>query len=158
VNPRFEEERALPQIWDEGFHPERIDWYTNLVVEAELIRGGVDVIPEFIAAMIMESGLDNLKIGNNAKHGNNNPWLGISWCQLDTGYHVADLEQLHTFRSDPILPLIYVATNPDLCDQGGTQTHFNEQRWHAWEPKTIDPQEEWNPLQAAHESWERTQT
>lgn len=153
---RFDEERALPPIWRDGVkNEERIDWYTRLTIESEVIRGGIDVIPEFIAAMICESSLDNLLVGNNAKNGSDNVWLGISWCQLDTGWHVADLDTLHQFRGDPLAPLIYVANNDDLCDQGGIHTHFNEQRWHAWEPEIIDPAQGWNPLKAAHEAWDR---
>jgi hypothetical protein len=153
---RFAEERALPPIFGpDGYSPARIEWYTRLVIASEVVRGGVDVIPELIAAMIGESNLDNLAIGNNAAHGSDNVWLGVSWMQLDTGYHVADLETLHAFREDPLRPLVYVAGNADLCDQGGTSTHFNRQRWHAWDPETIDPDEGWNPLRAAHDAYER---
>jgi hypothetical protein len=154
---RFDDERALPPIWEDGrFSSERIEWYTRLVVQSELIKGAEYVIPEFIAAMICESSLDNLTVGNNAKHGSGNEWLGISWLQLDTGYHVASLEALHTFRVDPMNPLVYVATQRDLCRHGKLSTHFNRLRWKAWTQEKIDPAEGWNPLEAAIKAWVAT--
>ena len=156
----FETERALPPIWDDGAHsPERIDWYTRLVVDFGAIKGGRAVIPEFIAAMILESSLDNLIIGNNARNGStgaNAYSLGISWVQLDTNYHVKDLNFLHTLRSDPLWALGYVADPANgLCSQGGRWTHFKKQAWHAWEPTKIDPVDGWSPLQAALDAYDR---
>ena len=148
-----ETERAENPTW-KLYNTERISWYTSLVVDSGLVRGGWRVIPEFVAAMIMESGLDNLTVGNNAKNGADNPWVGVGWCQLDTGYHVTDLEALHTLRADPHESLRYVTSTPDLCKHGKLQTYFNKQRWHAWEPEVIDPDDGWSPLQAAFNVWD----
>lgn len=163
---RFDEERALPPIfttaeqresgeWPEPFYPDRIDWYTRLVVDSGVILGGRDVIPEFIAAMICESSLDNLNLGNNAKNGSDNPTIGVSWVQLDTGYHVGNLDLMHAYREDPLQPLLYVARTPDLCRHGRLRSHFTRRRWHAWTQEKIDPTDGWSPLAAALEAWDR---
>lgn len=147
-------ERALPAIWtDSGYNDNRPRFYLDLVNRSGLVKGGADVICEFVAAMLLESGLDNLAIGNNAQNGSDNPQLGIGWCQLDTGYHVANLDALHLFRSTPEAPFFYVVGNDDLCYHGAFRTHFNKQRWHAWEKKRIDPKTGWNPLEAMHTAW-----
>lgn len=150
------EEMALPPLWKDGFNPARFDWYTRLVVSSGLVLGGKDTVSEFIAAMCGESSLDNLIVGNNAKHGSPNTSLGISWCQLDTAYHVRDLAQMHLLRSEPIEALRYVC-NPanGLVTQGGRRTYFNKQMWHAWEPVTIDPTTGWSMLTQAEAAYDR---
>lgn len=161
-------ERDLPPIWttekEREEHPEwgvyntqRIEWYTSLTQSSGLILGGRSIIPEFIAAMIQESGLDNLEPGNNAKNGANNPYLGTGWCQLDTGYHVVSIDQMHILRADPLASLQYVAQHPDLTTHGRLHTEFNKQRWHAWELENIDPHEGWSPLEAAYTAWDKVQ-
>lgn len=159
---RARQEAAMPPIWLSGVHsPARIDWYTRLVIDSGLVRGGVLVIPELVAAMILESSLDNLIVGNNAKNGRpaGHPAfgsLGVSWVQLDTLYHVGTLAELHDYRSDPLVPLGYV-TDPEngLCSQGGYATHFRREFWNAWRTDRLDPVDGWNPLRAAHEAWGR---
>lgn len=164
---RFEIERALPSIWPteeereahpewEAYNTDRIEWYTELVISSGLIKGGRSIIPEFIAAMIGESQLKNLALGNNALNGSNNPYIGIGWCQLDTGYHATSLEFVHMLRNDPLHSIVYIASTPDLCTHGELQSYFNKQRWHAWEPEVIDPgPEQWSPLKAAYAAWDK---
>ena len=147
---RHAQEIALPAIFDGGFHSDRIVWYTRLVVESGLVRGGASVIPELIAAMISESSLDNTIFGD----ANPDPQFGVGWMQMDTGYHVHSLENLLAIRSDPLHSLVY-ATDPanGLCKQGGRATWFNKQAWHAWEPAIIDPPSGWSPLGAAIDAY-----
>jgi hypothetical protein len=152
----FSEERSLPRLWTAGsYNPARFNWYTKLVINSGLVRGGRSVIPEFIAAMCAESSLDNLIIGNNAKNGSNNTSLGIGWCQLDTAWHVKSLEEMHAFRDSALLVLKYVC-NPanELCSQGGAWTHFNRKFWYAWTPSKIDPLEGWSPLKEAGKAYD----
>lgn len=156
LSVRAHEERDLPKIWDGGFNPDRLDWYTRLVLDHGGIRGGRDVVAEFIAAMMLESGLDNLTVGNNARNGSDNPYLGIGWCQLDTGYHATSVVDVHAIRFDPQWSLDYIATNDDLCYQGPSRTWLNKQRWHAWEPERLDPPEgEWSPIEATLAAYDR---
>ena len=143
---------AMPAIWDDGFHPDRIDWYTRLCIESEIIRGGVRVIPEFVAAMIAESALENRRFGDSNK---TSPHFGVGWMQYDTGYYANPLDTLIQIRADPLFSLTYLAGLPDLFRQGGQQSWFNKQRWHAWERHTIDPDSGWSPLAAALDAWER---
>lgn len=140
---RHTAEVTLRPIFDQGYHPERIDFYLRLCVEAG-VRGD-DTILELVAAMIGESGLDNRKFGDSDMM---NPNFGVGWMQLDTGYHVKDLSSLIAFRADPLASLHYVLATPDLCKRGKLRDHFNEQRWHAWEAEVIDPTEGWSPLEA----------
>lgn len=153
----FDDERALPPIFAGGVKDTaRFDFYTKLVVDSGLVKGGRDVVSELIAAMCAESSLDNLIVGNNAKHGSNNQSLGIGWMQLDTGWHVDSLDHLHFLRSDPLASLVYVCDPANgLVKQGGVRTHFNKQRWHAWEPETIDPVVGWSPLREAEAAYDR---
>jgi hypothetical protein len=151
------EERALPPIWRDGVKSTaRFDWYTKLLVDWSLVRGGKPVVAEFIAAMALESSLDNLILGNNARNGSDNAGVGVGWCQLDTQWHVADLDKLHWLRSDPFASALYV-TDPanGLCVQGGIRTHFNKTRWHAWDAARIDPVEGWSPLKEAEAAYDR---
>lgn len=155
LSPIATEERELPLLWsDAGFGTERLDWYTSLAGKI-LPFNNRATVAEFIAAMMLESGLDNLTIGNNAKHGSNNPWLGIGWCQLDTGYHATTLEFVHALRDDPSESLRYIVGNADLCYQGASNIWFNKQRWHAWEPEKVDPAAGFNPFEKCLESWDR---
>lgn len=157
---RAQADASMPKIFDAGFHPERIDWYTRLTVESELIYGGVLVIPEFIAAMICEASLRNRAFGDSDTA---SPHFGVGWCQFDTEYHVPSLSALIAIRTDPLYSLKYIA-NPvnGLTSRGGHATHFNKQAWHAWEDKTIDPLLDetgqptgWSALGAAHAAWDR---
>lgn len=156
LSERGKTEQAMSPLWalSGAFIPERVDFYTRLVVESTIGRNKA-VVTEFIAAMMLESGLDNLIVGNNAVNGSNNAFLGIGWCQLDTGYHVADLDQMHTLRSDPLQSLLYILRTPDLCYVGKYNTYFNKKRWHAWDAQRIDPQQGWSPLEATMESYDR---
>lgn len=150
-------ERDLPPLWDPltgAFNDERVRWYTELTVSSGLFRGGRAVIPEFIAAMMWESQLDNLVVGNNAKNGADNVYLGIGWCQLDTGYHCKTMGTLHELRRDPGYAIEMIAETPDLCKHGKKRSYFNKQRWHAWEAETIDPEEGWNALEVALKVWD----
>jgi len=158
LTDRGMEERALPPIWKDGnYSKDRIEWYARLILEDGRVLGGESVIAEFLAAMILESNLDNLIIGNNAKNGSNNAQLGIGWCQLDTGWHVADLDVMHDLRADPLLSLQYVLTNADLSHTTPNMTWFNKRRWNAWWDKTadrprwerLDPTGSWSPYLAA---------
>lgn len=149
---RAAEDAAMPGIFADGFHPDRIDWYTRLVIEDGRVRGGVEVIPELIAAMIMESGLKNREFGDSDK---TNPNFGVGWMQHDTGYTIPDIATLVALRADPLNPLGHTLANPDLARQGGRRTWFNKQRWHAWEREIIDPTSGWSPLDAAHDAWDR---
>ena len=156
LTPIALEERNLPPIWDEGFNPERLDFYTSLVVNDSKNWGGRDVIAEFVAAMMLESGLDNLTLGNNAKNGSDNPYIGIGWCQLDTGYHAQPLDFVHELRADPTAALDYIARTPDLAYIGTERIWLNESRWHAWKPERIDPTDgTWSPLAATLASYDR---
>jgi len=156
LSPLAHEERALPAIWVDGLNTERIDWYTELVIDHPLHWGGREVVAEFIAAMLLESGLDNLTLGNNANNVGDTPHIGIGWCQLDTGYHATPLEYVHTLRADPTVSLDYIAATPDLAYIGTERIWLNSSRWHAWEPKRIDPTDgSWSPLKAALESYDR---
>lgn len=149
---RFAQEGALPPIFgDDGYSPARIVWYTRLTVDSGAVLGGATRIPEFIAGMIGEAGLNNRTIGDS----NPDPPVGVGWCQLDTGHHVPSIDAFHWIRSDPLFSLIYV-TDPSngLCRQGGFATDFNKQRWHAWEDSTINPETGWNPLSAAVDAYE----
>lgn len=149
---RYAQETLLPQIFENGFHPERIDWYTRLVVESRLIKG--DVIPEFIAAMIMESGLDNRRFHD----ANPDPHFGLYWVALDsTGHMPLARADIIRFRADPLVPLQYVAATPDLAKHGGEQTWFNKARWNAWKQEIIDPVSTtvWSPLKAARAAYAR---
>ena len=156
----FADEQNLPPLWKDGFYnPARFDFYTKLVLNSGLVRGGREVVAEFIAAMCMESSLDNLIVGNNAKNGSSNASLGIGWCQLDTAYHIASLDWMHLIRLDPEISLIYVCDESNgLCSQGGIRTHFNRQFWHAWKPSKIDPTTGWSPLAEAEKAYDRAIT
>ena len=149
---RAAQDAAMPAIFDDGFHPDRIDWYTRLTLESEIVRGGVRVIPEFIAAMVSESGLRNRRFGDSDV---SSPHFGVGWMQYDTEYYAAPLEELIAIRADPLYSLQYLTQHPDLFRQGGRQSWFNKQRWHAWERDIIDPNDGWSPLQAALDAWER---
>ena len=148
---RRAQEQALPRIFDGGLHVERIDWYTRLTIESGLILGGVLVIPEFIAAMIGEASLNNRTFGD----ANPDEFFGVGWMQFDTGYHASTMERVHAIRRDPLHSLQYAASTPDLTRHSRFATSFNKQRWHAWEDEIINPDEGWNPLQAAFDAWER---
>jgi hypothetical protein len=149
---RHAQEVALPAIFASGFNPARIDWYTRLCVESERIRGGVEVIPEFVAAMIGESSLNNRALGD----ANPDPHFGVGWCQLDTGYHATTHERIIAIRSDPLWSLTYI-TDPanKMVRHEARRTWFATQLWHAWEPARIDPVTGWSPLAAAYDAWER---
>lgn len=148
---RRTQEIALPQIFDDGFHPERIDWYTRLTVESDLILGGVLIIPEFIAAMVCESSLNNNALGDS----NPDVPFGVGWMQFDTEYHAQTMTQVNAIRSDPLFSLQYAAGKPDLTRHSSFATSFRKQRWHAWEDKIVNPSQGWNPLKAAYDSWMR---
>lgn len=111
------------------------------------------MIPEFIAAMIGESNLNNRALGD----ANPDPHFGVGWCQLDTGFHATTHERIIAIRADPLWSLMYVLdpANGLVRHQGGRMTHFNKQRWHAWEPDQIDPVTGWSPLNAALEAYDR---
>lgn len=158
---RYDQERALPAIFANGFHPERIDWYTRLTIESEAIRGGAAVIPEFIAAMILEANLNNRAFGDSNAA---SPHFGVTWLQLDTGSHAPqNTATLVEFRGDPLLPLLYAANTPDLTTHHPNITDFNKRRWNAWyNPTTnrvrwdrLDPQTGWSPYKAATDAYQR---
>ena len=156
LSPLAHEERALPPLWESGFNPERVDWYTSLVIDHPVNWGGREVVAEFIAAMMLESGLDNLTLGNNAKNGSDNPTIGISWCQLDTGYHAQPLELVHALRADPTEALDYITTTPDLSYIGTERVWLTTTRWHAWKAERIDPTDgSWSPLAATLAAYDR---
>lgn len=150
------EERALPKMWPAsgGFDPTRIDWYIGITGNL-LPYNRKETVAEFVAAMMLESGLDNLTIGNNARNGSDNPWLGIGWCQLDTGYHATSLEFVHELRQNPLASINYILETPDLCYVGYSNVWFNKQRWHAWDADRLDPQTGFNPYQKCLEAWDR---
>lgn len=159
LSPTGAEEAALPPIWYDGVkNTARFDWYTKLLVDWNLVRGGKAVVSEFVAAMALESSLDNLILGNNAKLGSDNVGVGVGWCQLDTGWHVqpASVEQFHLIRSDPFVSALYVCDPANgLCVQGGLRTHFKKERWHAWKPERLDPVEGWSVLKEAEAAYDR---
>lgn len=148
---RHAQEVALPKIFDNGFNYERINWYTTLVIEHGGVRGGASVIPEFIAAMIQEAGLNNRALGDQ----NPDIHFGVGWMQFDTQYYATTHGQIMAIRQDPLFSLGYALSTPDLCYQGGVATHFNKQRWNAWEPASIDPVTGWSPLKAALNAWDK---
>jgi hypothetical protein len=157
----FDIERDLPPMWSsaDGYDPARAEWYTRQVLDSHLVHGDELVVPELIMAMICESRLDNLIIGNNAKNGSSNPYLGVSWMQLDTGYHVASIEMMHALRADPMVALRYVVQTPDLCtlDEHG-MTAFNKGRWYGWDEDKFDDLKYLvviTPRQAAMDAWEK---
>jgi hypothetical protein len=158
-------ERELPPLFNDGtYDPTRIRFYLEVVVAHPGIRGGDNpraVYCEFVAAMIVEAGLNNLTLGNNAAHRNvtsehANTFVGVSWCQLDTGYHVADLDALHWLRADPRHPLDYIGLNDDLTYQGTDRTWFNTNRWHGWNPEDMDPTDKWSPWRATTAMWDQS--
>jgi hypothetical protein len=146
------QEVALPLIFGGGFHPERIDWYTRLTVESGLVKGGATRIPEFIAAMISESSLNNRALGDS----NPDIHFGVGWMQFDTQYHARSLDTIMAVRSDPLWSLQY-ATDPvnGLCRHGTFATDFKKNLWNAWRDETINPSTGWSPLGAAFDAWER---
>ena len=151
------EERALPPLWDDnGFNTERVEWYTALVVNHSHHWGGRDVIAEFIAVMMLEAGLDNLNLGNNAKNGSDNPYIGIGWCQLDTGYHASTVQMIHDLRNDPTIALDYIVATSDLAYVGTERVWLNESRWHAWNAERIDPTDgSWSPLATCLDAYDK---
>lgn len=180
---RAEIDRELPPIWtsaeEREDHPDwdvlnldRIEFYTRLCHDHALhwdaanspngIRGGFMTIPEFIAAMLMEAGLENLNIGENARHRFSGDWaqppdgpyfptLGISWIQHDTSQFVR-IDRMHTIRRDPVEALDFAFTR-GLIKNVGTYSDFQKQLWHAWEEHIIDPAEGWNPKKACVDMW-----
>lgn len=160
---RHDAEAALPPIFPtaaqrssgqfpNAYYDDRIDWYTQLCLQSALVRGGAAVIPEFIAAMIGESALNNRAFGDV----NPDVHFGVGWMQFDTAFHVFTLENLLALRLDPLASLRY-AVDPanGLCTQGGFATHFIEGRWHAWEKTFMDPPTGWSALGAAVKSYEK---
>lgn len=150
---RHDAEAALPPIWSGStLNPARIDWYTRLVIESGLVKGGASVIPELIAAMIGESAL------NNRAFGDSNPdiYFGVGWMQLDSRYHVRTLDNLHLIRLDPLHSLTY-ACDPvnGLAKHGGRATWFATNLWNGWSQPIIDPTTGWSPLGAALDAWAR---
>lgn len=150
------EERDLPGLWDGGvYNDARPVWYAGLCKMVPAMARNPETTQEFLAAMLLESGLDNLIVGNNAKNGASNPYLGIGWCQLDTGYHAVTVEAIHSIRNDPLFSLSYILNNEDLSFVGKHGLYFNKKRWHAWKPEKIDPLTGWSPLEAVREAWEK---
>ena len=157
------EELALPRVWESDpptIDTARFDWYTRRIVESDLVKGGVLVIPELVAAMFAESGLVNFDTSANALSGTapTSPGfvsLGVGWMRLDTAWHVDSIGFLHELHADPMTALLYCVETPDLTWHGGHATHFNKSRWHAWKRERIDPPAGFNPLRAAHDAWDR---
>lgn len=152
---------ATGERWPEAYYTERIEWYTRLTIGSGIVRGGCGIIPEFIAAMIWESGLDNIEPGNNARTGTpfDSPnWssLGTGWLQLDTNHNVRDLTHMHELRADPLAGLLYAADPANgLCEQRPGITLFRKQLWHAWEWDTIAPEEGWSAYTAAQDAYRK---
>ena len=153
-------EQRAAGVWTKAFYDDRIDWYTQLTIESEDVRGGAAVIPEFIAGMIGEAGLNNRALGDSNAASTH---FGVGWMQMDTEHHVHTLEHLLFLRLDPLYALEY-ATDPanGLCTQGGFATHFIKARWHAWTRDKIDPPLDdqgqptgWSALGAAVKSYEK---
>lgn len=142
---------GMPPIFDKGFHPERIDWYTQLCIDAG-VRGGVVIIPELIAAMIAESGLQNRRFGDADK---TSPHFGVGWMQFDTEYAARNYDVMIGTRADPLFPLQWVLSNVNLCRRTEDFDVFNKQRWNAWEPHIIMPTTGWSPMLAALDAWYR---
>jgi hypothetical protein len=157
------EELNLPPLWgEEGFGTARVDWYVGITGNTFPFNNR-ETVAEFVAAMMLEAGLNNMKLGNNALNGSDNPFIGVGWCQLDTGYHATSIDFMHELRQNPFRSLTYILETPDLVEVGGSKLWFNKKRWHAWADENgkvkkddIDPSDgSFNPLQKCMESWDR---
>lgn len=167
-----EYEAGLAPLWRDP--QPRMDFYTQLVVDHGFIRGRSS-ITEFLAAMARESGLNNMRLGDN--HANGVPFtkvgavtVGYSFIQFDdvTGFDLQDRLDIPwvppKLRSSPLAALDYLAeigTVSGLVEyQGDYATHFKKSRWFAWKPKLIDPNpgdspDGFYPLREANAAWDR---